>query len=60
MEKEQETLACIPTASETYLAINVLAPQEQKLKKKVHTNVFWSTQEAKYIKCCKASAFELL
>lgn len=60
MEKEQETLTCVPTASETYLAINVLAPKEQKLKRKVHTNLFWSTQAAKYIKCRKASAFELL
>lgn len=34
VEKEQGTLTCIPTASETYLAVNVLALQEQKLKKK--------------------------
>lgn len=60
MEKEQETLTHTPTASETYQAIDVPAPQEQKLKEKVHTNKFWSTQETKYIKCCKALAFELL
>lgn len=47
VEKKQETLTCIPIASETYLATNILAPQEHKLEKKVNTKVFWSTQEAK-------------
>lgn len=34
MEKLQKTLTYILTALETYLAVNVLAPQEERLKKK--------------------------
>lgn len=60
VEKEQEILTCIATTPETYLASSVLAPQEQKLRKKAHTNVFWGTQKAKYLRYCKASAFELV